>query len=130
MSRIDSVSKGGHPTNLGYATGWDGLALDPDSIEAITLAVYLLDPENEANETVVTGFEAVEVALESVVAVPVTGDPRWPYDGDDGDLGWNFAHRIEAPSPFQLIGRRYRARYTFATDADLPIMATFDYVVR
>jgi hypothetical protein len=86
-----------------------GTPIQPATVRAIDCTIYEIDPCWPHGLTLVTGYDAVHVAVANVVFASLQIDELWTVD----DLGYNFRHEInvDGPQRFPKTGFQYQVRY-------------------
>lgn len=94
-------------------------------VDAAEYSIYLIDPNDPDNDTVVEGHDGVSLTVSEVIYNTLQTDDLW--DVPDDDAGYNFKLVIDVSQDqaFAKAGAEYRIVVTLdaATGQDIPIRA-------
>jgi hypothetical protein len=87
----------------------NGTPIQPATIRAIDCTIYEIDPCWPHSLTLVTGYNAVFVAVANVVFDSLQIDELWTVD----EVGYNFRHeiKVDGHQRFPKAGFQYQVRY-------------------
>ena len=117
------VFKNGSATLLARVVGADGSAITQATISAAEYSVYLIDEYDPDSLTVVSGHEAAELTVASVIFDTLQTDAIWDVDS----TGYNFKHVLDVLTnqAFLVAGRDYLVVVTLTPTSGQDILVRF-----
>ncbi len=118
-----TVEKGGTVSCLARVVGEDAAAINQSTIASATYSVFLLDDNDPDLRSAVSGYDAVSLAVSSIIFNSLQTDARWTAD----EVGYNFRHTIDISTnnAFAIAGRNYLIEYRLTPSSGQVIIVRF-----